>query len=78
MDYYSGGELRQLISHNPDGCLQEIDARKIFERVVHAVNYCHVKFTIHRDIKPRNILFATKTDPTIKVQPISINARQIQ
>lgn len=51
---YAGGELFQYILDN--GKLREDMARKFFQQIVCAVEYCHRHKIVHRDLKPENLL----------------------
>ena len=49
MEYSSGGELYDyLVVH---GRMKEKEARVKFRQILAAVNYCHNKRVIHRDLK---------------------------
>jgi carbon catabolite-derepressing protein kinase len=51
---YAGGELFDYIVKN--GKMAEDKARKFFQQVVCAVEYCHRHKIVHRDLKPENLL----------------------
>ncbi|KAF2743754.1 serine threonine protein kinase SNF1p [Sporormia fimetaria CBS 119925] len=51
---YAGGELFEYIVKN--GRLPEDKARKFFQQIVCAVEYCHRHKIVHRDLKPENLL----------------------
>ncbi|KAF2832433.1 Pkinase-domain-containing protein [Ophiobolus disseminans] len=51
---YAGGELFDYIVNN--GRLPEDRARKFFQQIVCAVEYCHRHKIVHRDLKPENLL----------------------
>ncbi|WOK95494.1 serine-threonine kinase STK5 [Canna indica] len=53
MEYVKGGELFDKITK---GGLQEDVARKYFQQLVIAVDYCHSRGVYHRDLKPENLL----------------------
>ncbi|KAI3638604.1 hypothetical protein MIR68_003102 [Amoeboaphelidium protococcarum] len=54
MEYVNGGELYDyLVAH---GRMKEKDARVKFRQILSAVNYCHQKRVIHRDLKAENLL----------------------
>lgn len=60
MEYLQGGELFQYVAER--GRLNEDEARHIFKQIVEAINYCHNKRLIHRDLKLENILLTNKED----------------
>jgi carbon catabolite-derepressing protein kinase len=51
---YAGHELFDYIVNN--GKLAEVKARKFFQQIVCAVEYCHRHKIVHRDLKPENLL----------------------
>ena len=69
MEYASGGELRKYVSSK--GHLGEFDAREVFFQLVDAINYCHMHYVIHRDIKLENILFMSTENKLVKVFKLS-------
>ncbi|KAL2115631.1 hypothetical protein VTJ04DRAFT_9886 [Mycothermus thermophilus] len=51
---YAGGELFDyIVSH---GRMQENEARRFFQQMLCAVEYCHRHKIVHRDLKPENLL----------------------
>lgn len=54
MEYASGGEVFDyLVAH---GRMKEKEARVKFRQILSAVQYCHQKHVIHRDLKAENLL----------------------
>ncbi|KAI0842616.1 Pkinase-domain-containing protein [Hypoxylon sp. FL0890] len=51
---YAGGELFDYIVKH--GRLPEDQARKFFQQMICAVEYCHRHKVVHRDLKPENLL----------------------
>uniref|UniRef100_A0A1I8FYX6 non-specific serine/threonine protein kinase n=1 Tax=Macrostomum lignano TaxID=282301 RepID=A0A1I8FYX6_9PLAT len=63
MEYASGGEVFDyLVAH---GRLKEKEARVKFRQIVSAVQYCHQKCIVHRDLKAENLLL--DADLNIKI-----------
>lgn len=63
MEYASGGEVFDyLVSH---GRMKEKEARAKFRQIVSAVQYCHQKHIVHRDLKAENLLL--DADMNIKI-----------
>ncbi|ESQ50052.1 hypothetical protein EUTSA_v10001987mg [Eutrema salsugineum] len=54
LEYVTGGELFDKIVN--DGRMKEDEARRYFQQLVHAVDYCHSRGVYHRDLKPENLL----------------------
>ncbi|KAM7500545.1 hypothetical protein LguiA_024959 [Lonicera macranthoides] len=54
LEFVTGGELFDKISSR---CrLKEDEARKYFQQLVNAVDYCHSRGVYHRDLKAKNLL----------------------
>ncbi|KAL2758665.1 hypothetical protein ACRALDRAFT_1061804 [Sodiomyces alcalophilus JCM 7366] len=51
---YAGGELFDYIVQN--GRMKEAEARRFFQQMLCAVEYCHRHKIVHRDLKPENLL----------------------
>lgn len=51
---YAGGELFEYIVTN--GKMTEDSARRFFQQIICAVEYCHRHKIVHRDLKPENLL----------------------
>ncbi|KAK8495015.1 hypothetical protein V6N13_082103 [Hibiscus sabdariffa] len=54
MELVTGGELFDKIASR--GRLKEDEARKYFQQLINAVDYCHSRGVYHRDLKPENLL----------------------
>ncbi|XP_052272147.1 MAP/microtubule affinity-regulating kinase 3-like isoform X3 [Dreissena polymorpha] len=63
MEYASGGEVFDyLVAH---GRMKEKEARAKFRQIISAVQYCHQKNIVHRDLKAENLLL--DADMNIKI-----------
>ncbi|KHJ33011.1 putative serine threonine protein kinase [Erysiphe necator] len=51
---YAGGELFDYIVQH--GKMKEDEARRFFQQIICAVEYCHRHKIVHRDLKPENLL----------------------
>ncbi|XP_073117678.1 CBL-interacting serine/threonine-protein kinase 21 isoform X2 [Elaeis guineensis] len=58
MEYVSGGQLSDKLSYLKR--MDEREARKYFQQLIDAVDYCHGKGIYHRDLKPENLLLDNK------------------
>ncbi|PWA91754.1 NAF domain-containing protein [Artemisia annua] len=54
LEFVTGGELFDKIATR--GRLKEDEARKYFQQLINAVDYCHSRGVCHRDLKPENLL----------------------
>ncbi|KAH7688180.1 Non-specific serine/threonine protein kinase protein [Dioscorea alata] len=52
MEYASGGQLTDRMCKG----LTEREARRYFQQLIDAVDYCHSRGVYHRDLKPENLL----------------------
>lgn len=70
MEYVTGGELFNKI--NRQGKLKEDDARKYFQQLINAVDYCHSRGVYHRDLKPENLLLDSSGN--LKISDFGLSA----
>ncbi|XP_018486010.1 CBL-interacting serine/threonine-protein kinase 23 isoform X2 [Raphanus sativus] len=70
LELVTGGELFDKISSN--GRLKEDEARKYFQQLINAVDYCHSRGVYHRDLKPENLLL--DANGTLKVSDFGLSA----
>ncbi|XP_062019551.1 CBL-interacting serine/threonine-protein kinase 5-like [Rosa rugosa] len=59
MEYVKGGELFAKVAK---GKLKEDQARKYFQQLISAVDFCHSRGVSHRDLKPENLLLDENED----------------
>jgi len=64
-EHVEGGSLFDYMKDIPDMKLTEKEARRVFYQIVSAVQYCHSKDVVHRDLKLENILL--DNDKNVKV-----------
>ncbi|CAL2268618.1 unnamed protein product [Prunus armeniaca] len=69
MEYVKGGELFDKVSK---GKLKEDVARKYFQQLISAVDYCHSRGVCHRDLKPENLLL--DENENLKVSDFGLSA----
>ncbi|KAK4771272.1 hypothetical protein SAY87_031804 [Trapa incisa] len=69
MEYVKGGELFNKVAK---GKLREIVARKYFQQLISAVDYCHSRGVCHRDLKPENLLL--DENGNLKVSDFGLSA----
>ncbi|XP_041019064.1 CBL-interacting serine/threonine-protein kinase 21 [Juglans microcarpa x Juglans regia] len=70
MEYVPGGQLTDKLSYAKK--LEEREARKLFQQLIDAVDYCHHKGVSHRDLKPDNLLLDQKGN--LKVSDFGLSA----
>ncbi|XP_031505253.1 CBL-interacting protein kinase 23 isoform X2 [Nymphaea colorata] len=70
LEFVTGGELFDKILNH--GRLKEDEARKYFQQLINAVDYCHSRGVYHRDLKPENLLL--DSDGVLKVSDFGLSA----
>ena len=69
VEYAKGGELFNKVSK---GKLKEDVARRYFQQLINAVDFCHSRGVYHRDIKPENLLL--DENDNLKVSDFGLSA----
>lgn len=69
MEYVKGGELFNKVSR---GKLKDDVARKYFQQLIGAVDFCHSRGVYHRDIKPENLLLDENSN--LKISDFGLSA----
>ncbi|KAH0454526.1 hypothetical protein IEQ34_016450 [Dendrobium chrysotoxum] len=70
LELVTGGELFDKIASS--GRLKEDEARKYFQQLINAVDYCHSRGVYHRDLKPENLLL--DVNGLLKVSDFGLSA----
>lgn len=70
MEYVNGGEL--FVKMSERGKLSENEARKYFQQLISAVDFCHSRGVSHRDLKPENLLL--DENGNLKVSDFGLSA----
>ncbi|KAK1428613.1 hypothetical protein QVD17_17452 [Tagetes erecta] len=69
LEYAKGGELFDKVAN---GKLKEQVARKYFQQLINAVDFCHSRGVYHRDLKPENLLL--DENENLKVSDFGLSA----
>lgn len=70
IEYASGGELFNKVAK---GKLKEDAARRYFQQLIAAVDFCHSRGVYHRDLKPENLLLDEQSG-NLKVSDFGLSA----
>ncbi|XP_023001416.1 CBL-interacting serine/threonine-protein kinase 23-like isoform X1 [Cucurbita maxima] len=70
LEFVTGGELFDKIVSR--GRMKEDEARKYFQQLINAVDYCHSRGVFHRDLKPENLLL--DANGVLKVSDFGLSA----
>ncbi|CAK7345320.1 unnamed protein product [Dovyalis caffra] len=62
----------KMIGQASKGRLKEDEARKYFQQLINAVDYCHSRGVCHRDLKPENLLL--DANGVLKVSDFGLSA----
>ncbi|KAL9842145.1 putative CBL-interacting serine/threonine-protein kinase 3 CAMK-CAMKL-CHK1 family [Arabidopsis thaliana] len=76
LEYVTGGELFDKIVN--DGRMKEDEARRYFQQLIHAVDYCHSRGVYHRDLKPENLLLDSYGNLKISDFGLSALSQQVR
>ncbi|WCJ30378.1 CBL-interacting protein kinase 25 [Euphorbia peplus] len=69
IEYVKGGELFAKVAK---GKLKEEAARKYFQQLISAIDFCHSRGVSHRDLKPENLLLDENED--LKISDFGLSA----
>ncbi|XP_071736278.1 CBL-interacting protein kinase 32-like [Rutidosis leptorrhynchoides] len=76
LEFVTGGELfDKIVNH---GRMQEDEARKYFQQLINAVDYCHSRGVYHRDLKPENLLLDASGNLKVSDFGLSALSRQVR
>ena len=71
MEYVPYGELAEELKKY--GKIPETDVQQIAKQLLHALNYLHRRNITHRDIKPDNILIASRNPLVVKLSDFGLS-----
>ncbi|XP_027344448.1 CBL-interacting serine/threonine-protein kinase 3-like [Abrus precatorius] len=76
LEYAIGGELFDKIVNN--GRMGEKEARRYFQQLINAVDYCHSRGVYHRDLKLENLLLDSSGNLKISDFGLSALSQQVR
>ncbi|KAI9478034.1 MAG: kinase-like domain-containing protein [Benjaminiella poitrasii] len=74
MEYVEGCNLEEYLKKINKNVIPEDEARDIFRQVVKAIDHCHSRWVVHRDLKTPNILL-TSTTKQVKIADFGLGNR---
>ncbi|CAA7398322.1 unnamed protein product [Spirodela intermedia] len=75
LEFVTGGELfDKIVNH---GRMREEEARRYFQQLINAVDYCHSRGVYHRDLKPENLLLDSCGSLKVSDFGLSALSRQV-
>ncbi|WOL15688.1 CBL-interacting protein kinase 32 isoform X1 [Canna indica] len=76
LEFVTGGELfDKIVNH---GRMREDEARRYFQQLINAVDYCHSRGVYHRDLKPENLLLDANENLKVSDFGLSAVSRQVR
>nr|CBX24385.1 hypothetical_protein [Oryza glaberrima] len=82
LEYVTGGELFDTIVSDSamvnHGRMREDEARRYFQQLINAVDYCHSRGVYHRDLKPENLLLDSYGNLKVSDFGLSALSQQIK
>ncbi|XP_068661486.1 CBL-interacting protein kinase 32-like [Aristolochia californica] len=76
LEFVTGGELfDKIVNH---GRMKEDEARRYFQQLINAVDYCHSRGVYHRDLKPENLLLDAQGNLKVSDFGLSALSRQVR
>lgn len=70
MEMVAGGDLLEKITSH--GRLKEAEARRYFQQLINALDYCHSRGVYHRNLKPENLLL--DANGNLKISEFGLSA----
>lgn len=77
MEYLAGGELYEYWKRFENRQMPEREVAEIMLQLASALDYCHNKRIIHRDMKFQNVILLEKVDelPTASTAPSKVHVK---
>ncbi|KAI8997700.1 hypothetical protein BDB01DRAFT_51772 [Pilobolus umbonatus] len=73
MEYVPGVNLEEYLKKLEDGAMSEDQARVIIRQLIKAIDHCHSRWVVHRDLKAPNVLLTP--DFTVKLADFGLGNR---